>query len=100
MTKQNQKTQNKLKAKNVSFAWSDEAWEDYLYWQETDLEITKQINELLKECRRHPFKGTGKPEPLKADLTGFWSRRITKQHRLVYLPEDGIIYIVQCRFHY
>lgn len=98
MTKQ--KAQNKLKAKNVSLAWTDEAWEDYLHWQETDPDIAKQINSLLNECRRDPFRGTGKPEPLKADLTGYWSRRITKQHRLVYLPEDGCIYVVQCRFHY
>lgn len=96
----NPKARNKLKAKNVCLAWSDEAWEDYLYWQEADPDVTKRINALLQECRRHPFEGTGKPEPLKADLSGFWSRRITKQHRLVYLPEDGVVYVAQCRFHY
>jgi toxin YoeB len=100
MTKQKQKTRNKLKAKNVSLAWSDEAWEDYLYWQENNPGIARQINALLKECRREPFEGTGTPEPLRGDLTGYWSRRITSQHRLVYLPEDGLIYVVQCRFHY
>jgi toxin YoeB len=100
MAKQQKKTQNKLKAKKIALAWSDEAWEDYLHFQEHDPDIAQQINGLLNECRRDPFKGTGKPEPLKGDLTGYWSRRITREHRLVYLPEDNVIYIVQCRYHY
>ena len=69
-------------------------------WQKEDPKIVDEINNLIEECRRNPFKGTGKPEPLKGDLTGFWSRRITKVHRLVYLPEDGAIYVVFCRYHY
>lgn len=100
MSKKTQKTQNKLKAKNVSLAWSDEGWGDYLYWQDTDQKIMRQINDMLEECKRTPFFGKGKPEPLRADLSGYWSRRITKEHRLVYLPEYGLIYVISCRYHY
>lgn len=96
----NQKTQNKLEAKKAPLAWSDEAWEEYIWLQENDPECAKKINSLLNECRKDPFKGTGKPEPLKADLSGYWSRRINLRDRLVYLPEDGKIYVVQCRYHY
>lgn len=96
----NKKQQNKQTAKNVKFSWTDEAWEDYLYWQKEDFSKVEQINQLLEECSRHPFTGTGKPEPLRGDLTGYWSRRIDKENRLVYLPEDNSIYVVQCRMHY
>jgi len=95
-----QKAKNKEAAKQGLIAWTANAWEEYLFWQEHDQDIVLEINNLLEECRQNPFKGTGKPEPLKGDLTGYWSRRITKEHRLVYLPEDGCIYVVQCRFHY
>lgn len=95
-----QKTRNKQQAKAVAISWTDLAWEDYLSWQAEDSHIVATINALLEECRRHPFTGTGKPEPLKGDLTGFWSRRITREHRLVYLPEDSTIYVVACRYHY
>jgi toxin YoeB len=81
-------------------AWTDHAWDDYLWWQAEDARIVEAINGLIDECVRDPFKGTGKPEPLKGDLTGLWSRRITREHRLVYLPEDGTVYVVQCRYHY
>ena len=94
------KQQNKEAAKNVALSWTDDAWEDYLYWQQHDFSKVLEINGLLEECRRTPFKGTGKPEPLKGDLTGDWSRRIDKENRLVYLPEDNSIYVVQCRLHY
>jgi toxin YoeB len=94
------KAQNNKTAKNFAFAWTDNAWEDYLYWQKEDLKILEEINHLLDECRRHPFTGTGKPEPLKGNLTGYWSRRINKEHRLVYLPEDHGIYVLACRYHY
>jgi toxin YoeB len=94
------KKQNKQLAKQSAYSFTDEGWEDYTWWQENDPAIVAEINNLLEECSRDPFKGTGKPEPLKGDLTGLWSRRITREHRLVYLPEDGQIYIVQCRFHY
>ena len=96
----NKKVQNKKDAKKFAFAWTDIACEDYLYWQEENPKIVDEINRLLEECRRDPFRGTGKPEPLKGDLTGYWSRRITKEHRLVYLPEDNGIYVVACRYHY
>lgn len=95
-----QKKQNKQSAKASAYSFTKEGWEDYLWWQKNDLKILAEINDLLEECSREPFKGTGKPEPLTGDLTGYWSRRITREHRLVYLPQDNQIYIVQCRFHY
>jgi toxin YoeB len=95
-----QKAKNKELAKAYALAWTDNAWNDYLWWQKESGKILEEINNLVAECRRTPFTGTGKPEPLKGDLSGFWSRRITKEHRLVYLPEDKAIYIVQCRYHY
>jgi toxin YoeB len=81
-------------------AWDPDAWEDYLYWQQTDKQLLKRINELIKDCLRSPFEGIGKPEALKANLRGFWSRRITDEHRLVYRVTDEQVLIVQCRFHY
>ena len=95
-----QKAKNKQEAKQIVLAWTDHAWADYLYWQSNDFDKVEKINTLLAECRTDHFKGTGKPEPLKGNLTGYWSRRIDKEHRLVYLPEDGCIYIASCRFHY
>ncbi len=77
-----------------------EAWEQYLYWQTTDRNILKRINQLIKDCTRDPFVGIGKPEPLKGDLAGFWSRRIDDMHRLVYKYENDELYIISCRFHY
>lgn len=76
------------------------AWEDYLFWQQNDKTILKKINALIKEAMRTPFEGTGKPEPLKENLSGFWSRRINLEHRLVYKVEEDNIYILQCRYHY
>ena len=78
----------------------DEAWERYLYWKQADKAISKKLNALIKECRRHPFEGTGKPEPLKGDLSGFWSRRIDREHRLVYRSTADSLEIVLCRYHY
>lgn len=83
---------------NVSFR--PPAWDQYLWWQANDKATFRKINCLIEECLRHPFEGTGKPEPLRGDLSGFWSRRIDRQHRLVYAVEPGSILIVQCRFHY
>jgi toxin YoeB len=77
-----------------------EAWEQYLYWQATDRNMLKRINQLIKDCMRDPFVGIGKPEPLKRDLAGFWSRRIDDVHRLVYKYENDELYIISCRFHY
>lgn len=76
------------------------AWEDYLYWQQTDPKILRRINTLIKEIQRTPFAGTGKPEPLKHGLSGYWSRRITDEHRLVYKVTTDSLYLVQLRYHY
>jgi toxin YoeB len=95
----NKKNANKQHAKSSAVAWTDNAWEEYLSWQKEDPNIVAEINGLIKECMRNPFIGTGKPEPLKGDLTGYWSRRITREHRLVYLPEDKTIYVISCRYH-
>jgi len=75
------------------------AWEDYLYWQKTNKTILKKINELIK-CQRTPFEGIGKPEPLKGNLSGWWSRRIDHEHRLVYRKDKKSLFILQCRKHY
>ncbi len=80
--------------------WDKTAWEDYLYWQRSDKKVLSKINSLLKECQRTPFEGTGKPEPLRQNLSGYWSRRITGEHRLVYKAENDVLYIAQCRYHY
>ncbi|MCD7944455.1 MAG: Txe/YoeB family addiction module toxin [Clostridia bacterium] len=80
--------------------WFDEAWEDYLYWQTTDKKTLKRINALLKDIERQNFGGIGKPEPLKGDLSGFWSRRIDETNRLVYRIRAGVLEIASCRGHY
>lgn len=80
--------------------WEDSAWDDYLYWQSTDRKMLNKVNELIKSCERTPFSGIGKPEPLKENLKGYWSRRIDNSHRLVYKIVDDTIIISQCRFHY
>ena len=80
--------------------FSEKAWEQYLFWQADDRKVLRRINELIKECMRMPFTGTGKPEPLKGELSGYWSRRITEEHRLVYKVSEGGLVIVQCRYHY
>lgn len=84
----------------MRFIWDEAAWEQYLYWQETDRAVLRKINTLLKECQRTPFAGTGKPEALKGDLRGYWSRRINQEHRLVYKASDDGLRIAACRFHY
>lgn len=76
------------------------AWEDYLYWQNTDKTLLKKINSVIKEIERTPFEGIGKPEPLKHELAGWWSRRINLEHRLVYSVDKDAIVILQCRYHY
>jgi len=78
----------------------DQAWDDYLFWQSHDKKILLKINSLLKDIDRDAFKGLGSPEPLKHDLSGYWSRRITLEHRLVYRIENNEIKVVQCRYHY
>ncbi|MBX2842175.1 MAG: Txe/YoeB family addiction module toxin [Flammeovirgaceae bacterium] len=80
--------------------FTENAWEDYLYWQKIDKKMVKKINSLIKEIKRNPFEGIGKPEPLKYDLAGFWSRRIDQEHRLVYQVAEGKLLIYACRYHY
>ncbi|HEY88650.1 MAG TPA: Txe/YoeB family addiction module toxin [Thermoflexia bacterium] len=80
--------------------FSDHAWDDYLFWQKTDKKTLRRINTLIKETKRNPFEGIGKPEPLKHALSGYWSRRITGEHRFVYKASKDAIYIVQLRYHY
>jgi toxin YoeB len=80
--------------------WDESGWEDYLYWQANDKKILFRINDLIKDTQRNPFTGLGKPEPLKGNLSGCWSRRINEEHRLVYMVKEDCIYILQSRFHY
>lgn len=80
--------------------WDFEAWEEYLYWQAQDKKMLKRINQLIKDIKRNPFEGIGKPEPLKENLTGFWSRRIDEEHRIVYAVEEEIVIIISCKGHY
>lgn len=80
--------------------WAEHAWSDYLYWQEVDKKKVKRINELIKDIKRSPFEGTGDPEPLKHNWSGYWSRRIDKEHRLVYKVDESGLSIAQCRYHY
>ncbi len=82
------------------FAWADPAWEDYLYWQDIDKKMFKRINTLIKDIQRQPFAGLGDPEPLKHNWSGYWSRRIDREHRLVYRVDGEMIVVVQCRYHY
>lgn len=84
----------------MKLSWTEEAWEDCLYWQANSKQILKRINVLLNATLRAPFDGIGKPEPLKHDLAGCWSRRIDQEHRLVYDIQDDQIIIIQCRHHY
>lgn len=81
-------------------AWAEHAWDDYLYWQATDKKTLKRINTLIQDIKRHPFTGLGDPEPLKHNWSGYWSRRIDREHRLVYKTDATVITIVQCRYHY
>lgn len=83
-----------------SIQFTDEAWDDYLYWQEQDRKTLKRINQLVEGARRTPFEGIGKPEPLKANLSGAWSRRIDESNRLVYQITDNASVVLACRFHY
>ncbi len=84
----------------MKLSFSEHAWEDYLYWQRTDRKILERIHKLIKEIQRAPFEGTGKPEPLKHGLSGYWSRRINDEHRIVYKVESDSLLIAQLRYHY
>ena len=88
----------------MNLLFTERAWEDYLYWQSHDTKVLEKVHSLLKDVKCSPFQGLGKPEPLKANLAGWWSRRITGEHRLVYRiigkDDDRHIEVVQCRYHY
>ena len=84
----------------MKLIFSEHAWNDYLYWQKTDRKILKRINLLIKDVRRTPFEGIGKPEPLKHALSGYWSRRINDEHRFIYKVNDDSMLIAQLRYHY
>ena len=84
----------------MNITWTDESWEEYEKWQQEDRKIIKKINSLIKDIKRDFFNGIGKPEPLKNELSGCWSRRITDEHRLVYEVTDYSIVIISCRYHY
>ena len=83
---------------NITF--TEKAWAGYTYWQSQDKTFLKKLNALIEETTRTPFEGTGKPEPLRHELAGFWSRRISDEHRLIYRIKDDALEIVQCRYHY
>jgi len=84
----------------MTYIFVDESWEDYQYWLKTDKKILARINDLIKDISRTPYTGIGKPEPLKYKYKGFWSRRITDEHRLIYQVKGDELWIVKCRFHY
>ena len=84
----------------MKIIFSENAWEDYIYWQQTDKKILNRINELIIDIQRNKFKGIGKPEPLKHSLAGYWSRRINSEHRIVYKIEKDSVMIAQLRYHY
>ncbi|MBF4546777.1 Txe/YoeB family addiction module toxin [Corynebacterium afermentans subsp. lipophilum] len=84
----------------MRLVWTADAWDDYLYWQTNDKKTLKRVNQLLRDTLRAPFDGIGKPEPLKYGADGAWSRRITQEHRLVYMVADGDLVILQARYHY
>ncbi|MGC3992074.1 MAG: Txe/YoeB family addiction module toxin [Chthoniobacteraceae bacterium] len=84
----------------MRLTWLPNGWKDYLHWQETDRKILQRVNELIRDAQQNPFFGIGKPEPLKNNLQGWWSRRITGEHRLIYRVEGERLLIMQCRFHY
>lgn len=85
---------------NRKLAWTDEAWTDYIYWQSQDKKTLKRINRVIDDTLRHPFDGIGKPEPLRENLSGFWSRRIDDTNRFVYAVDDDFLTVISCRYHY
>ena len=84
----------------MQLSFTKRGWEHYIHWQENDRKLVKKINALIKECSRTPYEGSGKPEPLCYELSGWWSRRISDEHRLVYRIDDDVLIINQCRYHY
>jgi len=84
----------------MRLAWYEDAWDDYVWWQTQDKKTLKRINALIRDAQRSPYEGIGKPEPLKNNLSGWWSRRIDESNRLVYKVQDGLLIIAECRTHY
>lgn len=84
----------------MTIKWADEAWEDYRWWHKQDRRLHARINKLIETIEKDPFRGIGKPEPLRHEWMGYWSRRINAEHRLVYKMEKGVLYIAACRYHY
>ena len=84
----------------MNISWTDKSWDEYLYWQTQDKKVLKKINSLIKDIKREPYEGIGKPEQLKHELSGCWSRKITDEHRLVYEVYEFYIIIIGCRYHY
>ena len=84
----------------MNIAFSSNGWDDIIFWQTTDRKLLARLNDVSKECSRTPFTGTGKPEPLRGEFSGWWSRRLTEEHRLVYRVTDDELLIAQCRRHY
>lgn len=84
----------------MKLKWADEAWEDYLWWHKHDRRLYERVNKLIEEIRKDPFRGIGKPEPLRHEWSGYWSRRINEEHRLVYKVGKGVLFIAACRYHY
>lgn len=84
----------------MKIVFSERVWDDYCWWQEHDVKLVQRINMLIRDCTRSPFSGIGKPEPLRGALSGWWSRRITQEHRLVYRMSETGLLLAQCRFHY
>lgn len=80
--------------------WEDRAWEDYLFWQTQDKKTLRRINAIINDVKRNPFEGVGKPEPLRGNMQGYWSRRIDEYNRVVYFQKGDVVYIVACRGHY
>ncbi|AON06559.1 Txe/YoeB family addiction module toxin [Pseudomonas aeruginosa] len=95
------KESNKEQARTTAkVTFTTNGWEDYQHWKSTDAKISQAIDDFVEECTRTPFTGTGKPEVLKGSLSGFWSRRITREHRFVYLHENNQLFVISCRYHY
>lgn len=84
----------------MKLVFDERAWDDYIYWQQTDPKLLARLNTIIRECQRTPFTGIGKPEPLRGPLSGWWSRRLTHEHRLVYRLSEDRLLIAQCRYHY
>ena len=84
----------------MKITFAETGWEDYLYWQAADKKMLDRLNALIKDCARNPFKGIGKPEPLRGNWSGWWSRRINEEHRMIYRVRDNALEIAQCRYHY